>query len=110
MGLEFELDPPLTGELRAQVIALWTDVTNAGGAVGFVAPVAEEQVRPTADQALYGVASGYDHWLVGLEDGRLVALLFITDNRFTLKSHWRLLWLAASPARSASPPATTATS
>jgi GNAT superfamily N-acetyltransferase len=91
MGLVFELDPPLSGELRTQVIALWTDVTNAGGAVGFVAPVTVDQVRATADQALDGVASGYDRMLVGLEEGRLVALLFITDNRFVLKSHWRLL-------------------
>jgi GNAT superfamily N-acetyltransferase len=91
MGLVFELDPPLTGELRTRVIELWAEVTNAGGAVGFVAPVALDQVRPTADQALAGVASGPDHWLVGLDDGRLVALLFITDNRFSLKSHWRVL-------------------
>ena len=45
MGLVLELDPPLSGELRTQVIALWTDVTNAGGAVGFVAPVTVE-ARP----------------------------------------------------------------
>ncbi|HEV8529445.1 MAG TPA: GNAT family N-acetyltransferase, partial [Actinomycetes bacterium] len=39
MGLSFELDPPLTDDLRAAIVALWVDVTNAGGAVGFVPPV-----------------------------------------------------------------------
>ena len=33
-------------ELRAQLLACWTDVTNAGGAVGFVAPVTAADVDP----------------------------------------------------------------
>jgi GNAT superfamily N-acetyltransferase len=91
MGLSFELDPPVTDDLRAAIVALWVDVTNAGGAVGFVAPTTAEQLRPTADAALAGVLDGPDRLLVGIDDGRLVALLFITDNRFALKDHWRVL-------------------
>jgi GNAT superfamily N-acetyltransferase len=91
MTVSFVLDPPLTDALRAQIVALWVDVTNAGGAVGFVAPVSEDAVRPVADAALAGVASGVDRLLIGVDDERLVALLFLTDNRFVLKAHWRVL-------------------
>jgi GNAT superfamily N-acetyltransferase len=91
MGLSFELDPPLTEELRAEILALWVDVTNAGGAVGFIPPVSAEDVRPTAEAALGAVASGADHLLVGTDGGRLVALLFVADNGHALKDHWRVL-------------------
>jgi GNAT superfamily N-acetyltransferase len=91
MGLSFELDPPLTDDLRAAILALWVEVTNAGGAVGFVPPVRADDVRPTADAALEAVASGYDHLLAGFDGDRLVALLFVVDNRNELKDHWRVL-------------------
>jgi predicted N-acetyltransferase YhbS len=91
MGLSFEWDPAVTDELRAAIVGLWVEATNAGGAVGFVAPVSAEQVRPTAEAALDGVRAGPDRLLVGVDDGRLVALLFVTDNRFGLKDHWRVL-------------------
>src|SRR4051794_26529907 len=39
MALSFELDPPLTEDLRVAILKLWVEVTNTGGAVGFVAPV-----------------------------------------------------------------------
>ena len=91
MALSFELDPPLIDELREQIVALWVEVTNAGGAVGFVPPVTAQDVRPTAEATFAGVESGLDHVLVGVDDGRLVGLLFVTDNRFKLKDHWRVL-------------------
>ena len=111
MTIRFVLDPVLDDDLREQVIALWAAVTNAGGAVGFVAPVTTDDVRPIAEQAFGAVAAGHDHLLIGLDrdphqDGaaeghpaggdrvsgeRLVALLFVVDHRFALKEHWRVL-------------------
>lgn len=91
MTLSFVLDPPLTEGLKGDVVRLWTEVTNAGGAVGFVGPVTEDDVWPTAEAAFAGVADGFDHLLAGFDQERLVALLFVTDNRFNLKAHWRLL-------------------
>ncbi len=91
MAVLFTLDPPLTDDLQKQIVALWTGVTNAGGAVGFVAPVTEDDVRPVAEATLAGVAAGVDRLLVGLDDGRLVAVLFLVDNRFALKAHWQVL-------------------
>ncbi len=91
MGIEFSMDPELTDELRERIIALWVDVTNAGGAVGFVAPVTADEVRPMAEQTFAGVEQGIDRLVIGTDDGELVALLFIIDNRFALKDHWRVL-------------------
>ncbi|MFV2108147.1 GNAT family N-acetyltransferase [Micromonospora sp. LOL_015] len=89
--LGFVLDPQLVDELRERIIALWADATNAGGAVGFVAPVTVADVRPTADAAFAGVAAGVDRLLVGHDDAGLAAFVFITSNRFDLKEHWRVL-------------------
>ncbi|MBL7260535.1 GNAT family N-acetyltransferase [Paractinoplanes lichenicola] len=91
MAIEFVLDPPLTAELRASIIALWVEVTNAGGAVGFVAPVTAADVAPVAGDAFTAVEAGIDHLLLGVDDGEPVALLFVVDNRFVLKNHWRVL-------------------
>ncbi|UQU63771.1 GNAT family N-acetyltransferase [Couchioplanes caeruleus] len=91
MALTFVLDPPLTAQLREQIVDLWADVTNAGGAVGFVAPVTADEVRPIAAAAFADVEDGPDRLLVGMDGGRLAALLLIIDNRFALKAHWRVL-------------------
>ncbi|MCO8272847.1 GNAT family N-acetyltransferase [Actinoplanes sp. TRM 88003] len=91
MAIEFVVDPPLTPQLRAEIITLWVEVTNAGGAVGFVAPVSRTQVTPVAEAAFAGVESGVDHLLTGYDDGELVALLFVVSNRFDLKDHWQVL-------------------
>jgi GNAT superfamily N-acetyltransferase len=91
MSLSFVLDPELTADLRDHILALWVDVTNAGGAVGFVAPVSARDVRPTAERALADVRDGAGHLLAGFDGDELVALLFITGNRHRLKDHWRVL-------------------
>jgi GNAT superfamily N-acetyltransferase len=91
MGLSFELDPPLTDDLRAAIVALWVEVTNAGGAVGFVPPVTVEDVRPTAEAALDAVAAGRDRLLLGVDGVRPAAVLFVVDNGHALRGHWRVL-------------------
>ncbi|WP_431679988.1 N-acetyltransferase family protein [Kitasatospora sp. KL5] len=94
MTLSFTLDPELTPELRAEIVGLWTDVSNAGGAVGFVPPVTAEQVRPTAEKQFAGLGpGGPDRLLIGRDPdtGRLAALLVFVSQRFELMEHWRLL-------------------
>ncbi|MFI5890963.1 GNAT family N-acetyltransferase [Actinoplanes sp. NPDC051513] len=91
MSVEFVLDPDLTDDLRGRIVALWVEVTNAGGAVGFVAPVTAGEVRPVAEAAFAGVTEGVDRLIVGLDGAEVVALLFVVDNRFALKDHWRVL-------------------
>jgi GNAT superfamily N-acetyltransferase len=104
LELEFTVDPELTDALREQLIACWTDVSNAGGAVGFVPPVTMDDVSPVAVKALGGVAAGRDRLIVGRASGpgsrvgaetgseeadRLAAVAFITDDQFQLTEHWR---------------------
>ena len=89
--MDFVLDPPLTPELREQLLDLWVRVTNAGGAVGFVPPLTGAVVRPTAEEAFERVDAGEDHALVGFDGGRPVVLLFLAGNHHALKAHWRTI-------------------
>ena len=89
MTLRLVPDPELTDRLRAELVALWVDVTNGGGAVGFVPPVGPAEVEPVAAGALAGVAEGVDRLLVGYAGGRLAGMLLLIDQRFPLASHWR---------------------
>ncbi|MEH0980989.1 GNAT family N-acetyltransferase [Micromonospora sp. CPCC 205556] len=91
MSLRFVLDPDLTADLRERIIALWVDVTNAGGAVGFVAPVTAAEVRAVADETFADITDGPDRLLVGYDGERPIGVLILADNRFRLKSHWGTL-------------------
>ncbi|WP_055588634.1 GNAT family N-acetyltransferase [Streptacidiphilus griseoplanus] len=93
MDLTFVLDPEVTPELQEQLVELWTDVSNAGGAVGFVPPVTAEQVLPVARRQLAGVADGPDRLLTAWDaaTGRLAGVVFFESQRFDLMEHWRLL-------------------
>jgi len=95
--MRFVLDPPLTADLREEIVELWAAVTNAGGAVGFAGPVTLDDVWPVADRAFAGVVEGHDHLLVGYDgatlagyqDERLAAMLLFISHRFALAEHWR---------------------
>ncbi|MGV9561846.1 N-acetyltransferase family protein [Streptomyces sp. NPDC003480] len=92
MPLTFVLDPPMTPGLRDGVLDLWTDVSNAGGAVGFVAPVSREVVRPELLRHLTAMTEGRTRLLAGYDaQGRVAATAFLTFNTHRLMRHW--LWL-----------------
>ncbi|MET8812813.1 GNAT family N-acetyltransferase [Streptomyces sp. NPDC004549] len=92
MALTFTLDPAITPDLRDGLLDLWAEVTNAGGAVGFVAPVTREEIRPELIRTLARLAEGHSRLLVGHdEDGRVAATAFLTFNTHRLMTHW--LWL-----------------
>ncbi|TDC32152.1 GNAT family N-acetyltransferase [Micromonospora sp. KC213] len=91
MSLRFVLDPDLSPALRQQLTQLWVEVTNAGGAVGFVAPVTVDEVRPVAEATFRDVVAGPDRLLVGYAGDEPVAVLVFVDNRFHLKAHWGTL-------------------
>ncbi|WP_405439169.1 GNAT family N-acetyltransferase [Streptomyces avidinii] len=91
MTLTFTLDPVVDPSLRDGILALWADVSNAGGAVGFVPPVTPDDIRPSLDKHLAGVADGGCRLLVGRdEDGAVAATAFLTRNTHRLQLHW--LW------------------
>ena len=88
MALRFETRTEVTDPLRAQLVDIWTEATNAGGAIGFVAPVE----RDTVDAKAFGTfAVGKDVLLVGFEDGEPAAFLVLVDHQFALMDHARLL-------------------
>ncbi len=92
MPLTFTLDPPVTPALRDGILDLWADVTNAGGAVGFVPPVDRERIRPELVRQFVAMAEERSRLLVGHdEDGRVAATAFLTLNSHCLMTHW--LWL-----------------
>ncbi|MFB7744989.1 N-acetyltransferase family protein [Streptomyces sp. NPDC001571] len=92
MALTFRLDPPVTPALRDGLLALWAEVSNAGGAVGFVPPVSVEDVRPELVKHFAAMAEGRMRLLVGFdEDGRVAATAFIALNTHRLMTHW--VWL-----------------
>lgn len=92
MTLTCQLDPVIDDELRADLLALWAEVSNAGGAVGFVPPVTGEDVRPDLDHSLAEVGSGRRRLLIGRDDeGRLAATAFLAYNDHRLMTHW--IWL-----------------
>jgi GNAT superfamily N-acetyltransferase len=92
MNVRFDLDPSVTPELRDGICALWADVSNAGGAVGFVPPVTREDIRPDLLKHLTAMAEGRERLVVGRdEDGRVLATAFLTLNSHRLMRHW--LWV-----------------
>ncbi|QHC20357.1 GNAT family N-acetyltransferase [Streptomyces sp. GS7] len=92
MNVRFDLDPSVTPEVRDGICALWADVSNAGGAVGFVPPVTREDIRPDLLGHLTELAKGRKRLLTGRdEDGRVVATAFLSLNPHRLMTHW--LWV-----------------
>ncbi|MEV0279418.1 GNAT family N-acetyltransferase [Streptomyces sp. NPDC050610] len=89
MALTYVRDPQLTPALRDSLAQLWTEVTNAGGAVGFVAPVTVEDIRPAAESQADDVAAGRARMLAAYgPDGRLAGTVFLKFNRHRLMKHW----------------------
>ncbi len=92
MALVFTLDPAVDRALSDGIVKLWADVSNAGGAVGFVPPVTAEAVRPELVKHLASMAEGRTRLLVGHdEDGEVAATAFFVHNTHRLMRHW--VWL-----------------
>jgi GNAT superfamily N-acetyltransferase len=90
--LTFTLDPAVTPALRDGILDLWADVSNAGGSVGFVPPVAREDIRPELVKHLAAMAEGRTRLLVGHDgSGQVAASAFLTHNTHRLMTHW--VWL-----------------
>ncbi|GAA2560786.1 MULTISPECIES: GNAT family N-acetyltransferase [Streptomyces] len=92
MTLTFTFDPAVTPALRDGILDLWADVSNAGGAVGFVPPVTREEIRPELVRQFAAMEEGRSRLLVGHdEEGRVAATAFLTFNSHRLMTHW--IWL-----------------
>ena len=74
--------------LRQELLTCWTDVSNAGGAVGFVPPVTEDDVVPLLDKLLEGVASGRDVLALLTVDGEIAGFASVVGSLSPLRRHW----------------------
>ena len=74
--------------LRAELLACWVDVINAGGAVGFVPPVDADDVAPVLDRLLEGVASGRAVLCVLTVDGATAGFAALVGSSSPLRRHW----------------------
>ncbi|MEU3470614.1 GNAT family N-acetyltransferase [Streptomyces sp. NPDC006687] len=89
MTLTFTFDPVVDPALRDGIAELWTEVSNAGGAVGFVPPVTVEDIRPELVKHLVAMTEGRHRLLVGRdEEGAVAAVGFLAFNQHRLMRHW----------------------
>lgn len=86
-------------QLRAQLLDLWVRVTDAGGAVGFVAPADPEEVGTLLDSSLARVSAGND--VLGIlrsHDGVALGMGLLVLSASPLRGHWRtVLRLMVAP-------------
>lgn len=85
--MQLVTNPQLTGELCRQLVELWTEVANAGGAVGLVAPTTVEEVEAVAAAAFDRVRAGRDDLVVALDHERPVGLGFLERSDTRLQRH-----------------------
>jgi GNAT superfamily N-acetyltransferase len=74
--------------LRAELLACWVDVTNAGGAVGFVPPVTDADVAPVLDRLLGSITSGRDALCLLTVDGATAGFAALVGSSSPLRRHW----------------------
>jgi GNAT superfamily N-acetyltransferase len=74
--------------LRGELLACWTDVSNAGGAVGFVPPVTADDVEPVLAHLLEGVHAGRDVLAVLTVDGVTAGWAALVGSSSPLRRHW----------------------
>ena len=86
--------------LRRGLLTCWTDVTNAGGAVGFVPPVTEDDVAPVLDALIERVSQGRERLVVLWVDGEPAGWAVLSLSVSPLRRHWAtVLRVQVHPAR-----------
>jgi GNAT superfamily N-acetyltransferase len=88
VGAEVRAVQEVDDGLRGELMACWTDVTNAGGAVGFVPPISQDDVVPLLDKLLEGVHSGRDVLALLEVDGTTAGFASVVGSLSPLRRHW----------------------
>lgn len=81
----------MTPALFDDLLDCWVDVTNAGGAVGWVPPVTADDIRQVATVTFARCGErGPDSLVAGFDDeGRVAAWAVLVANSNPLMAHWR---------------------
>ena len=88
VGAEVRAVSEVDDVLRRELLTCWTDVTNAGGAVGFVPPVTQDDVAPVLDRLLEGIRSGRDVLALLTVDGATAGFATLVGSSSPLRRHW----------------------
>lgn len=91
MQLQVEHRPVLTAELRTAMVEIWVAATNAGGALGLVAPTSAEAAEVLAGPTWRRLQDGVDDLVVGRLGDRVVGWLVLESRSGPLSPHWRTL-------------------
>ena len=89
MDLHVEHAPALTPDLRDALLGTWVAATNAGGALGLVAPATVEDAEVLAGPMWARLEAGADDLVVGRLDGRVVGWFVLESRSGPLSPHWR---------------------
>jgi GNAT superfamily N-acetyltransferase len=89
--------------LRRELLTCWTDVTNAGGAVGFVPPVTEDDIAPTLDELVRRVRERRALLALLTVDGVTAGFAVLARANSPLREHWAtVLRVQVHPSRQGS--------
>ena len=87
--LTTRVDPPLTPELRARLLAIWVETTNAGGALGLPEPADPVSAAPVAEPTWARIEGGQDSLVVLYDDDLPIGWVALAANASPLEQHWR---------------------
>jgi ribosomal protein S18 acetylase RimI-like enzyme len=87
--LQLEWRDELGKRLLERLCEIWVDVTNAGGAVGFLPPVTNEDITAIAAKTFARVEGGLDHLLTASVDDAPIGWVVLEQDPRLFASHWR---------------------
>ena len=87
--LAVEHRPPLEPDLYDALVDVWVAATNAGGALGLVAPTSRGQAEALARPTWERLVAGVDELVVGRLAGRLAGWYVLERRGGPLSPHWR---------------------
>jgi GNAT superfamily N-acetyltransferase len=92
VALRIEVVRELDAALEAALLRTWVDATNAGGALGLVAPTDTVAAQALAGPTFARVRGGADVLVVGRDDRDDVVGWYVLESRSgPLSPHWRTL-------------------
>jgi GNAT superfamily N-acetyltransferase len=86
---QFVHNPPLDATLREQLLDIWVETTNAGGALGLLPPTSTELAEPLATATWSRVEDGRDDLIAAVLDGAPIGWVVLEANSSALTTHWR---------------------
>jgi GNAT superfamily N-acetyltransferase len=89
--LSIDAAPVLDAVLEAALVRTWVDATNAGGALGLVAPTDAAAAQVLAGPTFARVRAGSDALVVAREGEQVVGWYVLESRGGPLSPHWRSL-------------------